>query len=473
MVPNATKLPSSAVEENDGTTALPPDNDAVVVEPSTATITGEIDGGDSDPDESEPPPPNVLEYITFLLWGLLSLTSPAVKYVAFATIFPTEETFTQLINSVALTFAPGLLECMTSLQPPTMAWFKQLPTLSSNAVRVWGVYALVLEKPGERSRLYVGSGTDSVHGLWRRLSSYDSGQALPSLIEPALNDGWIIVHKRVLCQTALPSLSNYFLSRALILAIESLFSVVFWAMFSKTNDYGSPPLCPWDRAVLGYDGLCSHTALIEGIRGVNENLTLEETARDESERLAKASAQKSAHYFDLKPTDWAAWKAARRRYEAKHEHGEKLRSMYASKAKAKRERRFACNTRNLAFEENGLLQMHYKTNGHKNKVAGIPRKQPKSMEYTERSRKNRALKRFYCEFCDYAAGQKLCLESHCRSATHKKKEAAAKAAGWKPKAVLSTLSSKPKRALRVQHEPSPLAFKAPSEPRCTFPRTSP
>ena len=59
------------------------------------------------------------------------------------------------------------------------------------------MYLLVLEKDGERSRIYVGSGTGLALGVRSRMTAYDrrsrTGKPtshIPSNVESSLQEGW-------------------------------------------------------------------------------------------------------------------------------------------------------------------------------------------------------------------------------------------------------------------------------------------
>jgi len=56
-------------------------------------------------------------------------------------------------------------------------------------------------------------------------------------------------------------------------------------MTSRTKDYGMPHLCPWSLEDIEYYGCCSHSALLEGIQGEEDGLTLEEIAAKQVEMV--------------------------------------------------------------------------------------------------------------------------------------------------------------------------------------------
>jgi hypothetical protein len=109
--------------------------------------------------------------------------------------------------------------------------------------------------------IYIGSGTDSRGGVASRFYSYDTKAELLVHIERALNDGYTIVKKGLICWCPVPTAVKRFPIRALFLVIEASFAFVFWAIRSRTKDYGMAQLCLWSREQMEYDGCCSHSAL--------------------------------------------------------------------------------------------------------------------------------------------------------------------------------------------------------------------
>jgi hypothetical protein len=255
----------------------------------------------------------VLDYIVWLIWSCLTLTPTKLKNPAFAMALSTLDVLEQLLSDSLLIFAPVLLDVVQASTPPSMSYFKNLPT---DVRKCWAVYLLVLEKPGCRPKIYVGSGTNRVGGAAKRFQDYDNQTTLPIYIRRALKDSYTIVHKGLLCWSPLPAPSKRFPVRALFLAIEATFSIVLWAMVSRTNDYGMPPLCPWSLETMEYDGCCSHSALVEHIINEAENLTPQQIAAKEIEMEQRRVEQNKAKYYEAKRLDFQEWLETRRRYSA-------------------------------------------------------------------------------------------------------------------------------------------------------------
>lgn len=91
---------------------------------------------------------------------------------------------------------------------------------------------LVLEKPGCPPCIYVDSGTQSETGLELRFRDYDELRILSRFTAAAVDEGYEIVHKGVICWLPIPDSTAYVSTLALILLLEALFSIIFWAMKS-------------------------------------------------------------------------------------------------------------------------------------------------------------------------------------------------------------------------------------------------
>ena len=299
---------------------------------------------------------DILEYVVWLVWTLLTLTPAKLKNPVHAMILTTQEVVENLMSDSLLAFAPGLLDVLQAAAPPSIDFFKSLPTEDKKR---WGVYVVVLEKKNCRPKIYIGSGTNAVDGVAKRLQNYTYKTNLSQFVMKAMDNGYRIKHKGLLCWAPLPEATERFALRVLFLALETAFSIAFWALYSKTKDYGMPQhLCPWEIGAIHYDGLCSHPAIIEKVSDETLGLTAEEIKAKEAEVLKRHSDIKKALYYGAKERDFDAWKATRRRYEAKRDLVEKRTSTKNSSARAKAERRFECKTCDMAFKSQWLLNTH-------------------------------------------------------------------------------------------------------------------
>ena len=107
-------------------------------------------------------------------------------------------------------------------------------------------------------------------GALHRLHHYNARITLPSLVAQAFDDGYNISHIDFLCWADIPSIAAQVPTRALFLILETVFSLLLWPMVSRTKNYFMPRLCPWPVSDVGYDGLCTHFSINEGIVGIGE-----------------------------------------------------------------------------------------------------------------------------------------------------------------------------------------------------------
>lgn len=207
----------------------------------------------------------LLQLVVLITWTCLSDTPFSQKNILFAQLFPDQFALEEVASTVSLVFSPSLFEVLKAATPPTIQFFKSLPTDASSSR--WGIYVLVLEKPSCRSKIYIGSGINSFGGVYNRLKQYDDGFLLPHHVKAALDEGYTIVHKGLLCWIPLPSAGTTPVKRLLFFALEATFSYMFWAMRARARDYSMGHICLWDRKALEYDGCCSHCCLNEAILG--------------------------------------------------------------------------------------------------------------------------------------------------------------------------------------------------------------
>jgi hypothetical protein len=367
---------------------------------------------------------DTVEFVLWLVWTFLTLTPAGLKNPVCSMILTSQDVVAKLMASSLLVFAPGLLDVLQAETPPPLAWFKSLPT---EAKKRWGVYVIVFEKKNCRPKIYIGSGTSTVGGVSKRLQNYVSMTPVSRLVKRTVDDGYTVKHRGLLCWAPLPEATERFALRVLFLVLETAFSIAFWAMYSKTKDYGMPRhLCAWKIEALDYDGLCSHPAVIEQVSGETLGLTDEQIKEKEAELFKRHSDAKKALYYGARERDFDAWKATRRLYESKRDLVEKRASGNMSRLKAKKERRFECKTCSLPFESQYFLNMHYTSKRHVDKVRGIAPKVAKTPGYKVWADANIAAKAHYCKICDFATSTTQKLDRHFTSQRHKKRAAEAR-----------------------------------------------
>lgn len=215
----------------------------------------------------------ILQLVMTLTWMCLYTTPTKMKNPLYATFFGGFDILNEIGSAASLCFAAGLFETLRAVTPPTLEFFKTLPTDVRNR---WAVYLIVMEKFESKPQIYIGSATDGANGVSSRFRCYDRGAVLPRYVQKALQNGYNITHKGLLCWSAIPSATLRPVTRLLFVAIEAALAFAFWAMKAEKGDYGGmSQFCPWARDTLPYSGLWSHSALDEGVVG-NFDFTAEE-----------------------------------------------------------------------------------------------------------------------------------------------------------------------------------------------------
>ena len=198
-----------------------------------------------------PVAPTILSFVLMKTWQCLKDTPNSQKNAYFIKYIPSQAALQEIASTTSITFAPGLFEILQAATPPTIENFKSF--LTENLL-CWAIYILILEKPGCTPRLYVGSGTDVNRGVKNRFAEYDTLRNLPSHVEKAIDEGYEIAHKILLCWTPFPPASMVPKLRLLFVALEATFSYMLWAMKTLSKDYGVAHMCLWDRTHLEYHG---------------------------------------------------------------------------------------------------------------------------------------------------------------------------------------------------------------------------
>ena len=319
------------------------------------------------------------------------------KHSFFVKILSSEDFLEELLSATSLVFAPGLLDILQSSAPPTIAFFKSLPTDCEN---VWGVYLLVLEKRDSRSKIYIGSGTSVAGGVSSRLIQYDKKQLLPKYVAPALDEGYTITHKGLLCSAPIPSAGKVPITRLFFVALEAVFTFVFWALNCKTkHGFGFADLCPWDRDTLEYGGLCSHNPMSENIRG-DLGLSAEQLETMAAEYAIKRAGDKRKRRADAKEKDPEAFNAKNNQdrrdwyYQNKESCREAERRLAAKDVKAKK---YYCEVCDHACQTSKDLRRHNSSERHLHYVA--TQHLPEGQKYS-------------CELCDCNPGDTKALKRH-------------------------------------------------------------
>jgi hypothetical protein len=343
-----------------------------------------------------------------IIWTCLSSTPFNQKNPLFARFFKTQEDIEDIARQVSLAFAPGLLDVLKEAAPPVLQFFKSLP-LGPNLC--WGIYAIVMEKPKSRPRLYVGSatsiGTPTACGSQLRLKQYDTGFLLPQYVQASLAEGYVITHKGLLCWIIRPGPALQPIARLLFILLEATFAYVFWAMRARLGDYGMGHICLWDRTELEYDGLCSHCALNEGVLGQFDMSAeeLEEYAkeREAKRRLLKSQNNSSWHYKRMADDYDNYIGQAHERVKRSRANNPERDKMYQAEqvAIALAENKFYCEICDIAVGTSQSLREHKRTAKHLRKV----KEQHKPPA-------------FFCKPCNLSYHNKSNLTRHELTKTH-------------------------------------------------------
>jgi hypothetical protein len=312
----------------------------------------------------------LLQFVMYMTWEYLCDTPFARKNALFARFFTSLQVLESTASIASLTFTPGLSEVLQSSTPPTIQIFKSLPTTHTKSR--WGVYAIVLEKFGSRPRLYIGSGTSTDRGVHTRLRRYKYRQDLPCFVEAALEDGYTITHKGLLCWIQTPTASFVPARRLLFLTLEATFTYIFWAMQASKGDYVMGHLCLWDRASLEYDGSCSHCCLTESIPG-DFSLTPEQLEAQDIDKKRKLAALNSDnHHYQMESNyeEYRSKRAAGARKTRAKNPGRATKDAADRRAKHKLEKTYHCGLCNHSFGSKFKLRQHEKSLKHIRKMSG-------------------------------------------------------------------------------------------------------
>lgn len=344
-----------------------------------------------------------------LIWNCLVGTVNCLKNPIFSQVLPSKAVVQELFSTSGFDFAPGLLDVMQSTHPPNVTYFMGLPVEVKNR---WGIYVVVMKKPGCRPLAYIGSGTSRDYGVHARFNNYKDGHCLPLLVSKAFNDGYKIVHKGLLCWTPIPTSTKLFPLRVLFLALESTFSFFFWTMQSKTADYFMSHAFFWSLDDVQYDGLCSHSPFMEAIDGSAAGLTAAQHEAVAVERKEKRLANTRRSVARAKEEDSLAFAEARKQRDAiyKEAHPE-----------------LRCEPCGFHFHSHLDLERHIQTTSHQNTIGSLPR----TYNQTVYAR-NVNEKRYNCDICDTPFGNIVAYKDHCKTPKHIER---ANAAGVSPAPV--------------------------------------
>ncbi|KAI7323033.1 hypothetical protein KC315_g8626 [Hortaea werneckii] len=316
----------------------------------------------------------ILQLVCLITWTVVSGTPLEKKHEAFAQVLPSLLVLEAVASSASFFFAPGLYEVLQSASSPTLAFFKGLPSdLSWSNAQLrdrWVVYAIVLEKPDRRPRVYIGTATQKDYGSRSRMQHYDNAYLLPRWVAHALKEGFEITHKGFICWIPRPTADMVPVRRLLFKALEASFTFYFWAMKSRYFDWGMEDISPWDRHNLEYDGLCSHSSLYEDVLAdfdLTPEQLIAQAADREAKRLKLKAENATNHHFKQMETNYDEYigEAIGRKMKSRalNPHLDQIAER-TREDRIRDEKRFYCALCDEAFTRQSILDTHLASPKH-------------------------------------------------------------------------------------------------------------
>lgn len=312
--------------------------------------------------------------------------------------------------------------------PPSLNFFRSLPDKPEGTHL--GVYALTMEKEGEKPGLYIGSGTEVVYGVRQRINIYSGeGRLLPRFVKLRLGQGYQITHVGLLCWFPSPAASLVPRVRAQVLLLEAAFAIAFHAAFAAITDQGISHLLLWPRKMVDWAPLCSHLPLTEAIRG-NLELSPEEleiVAALRAVRLAETALEASRRHRARKragdPIGYLQRTSAQRQAWAVKINERVKKTATRVRVKTLESDRFWCKDCELSLQSKDALERHQRTKAHRDRLAGIAKSAPsKSAVLVAAGRVlAKASKAHHCSTCDKSFNNDWSLNRHLQNPSHLKK----------------------------------------------------
>lgn len=280
----------------------------------------------------------------------------------FRHVFPLEATLAAVLAAAGLIYCPGLLDVVQNATPPPVSWFQALSTVIP--INVWAVYALVLTKSGCRPKLYVGSGTNTTRGVRARMYEYDVLKVIPDYVQLALDDGYAITTKALLVYCPIPAPAQQVTVRYAIYTLEAALSCILSAFVNPGKRYGFGDLFTWPRAThnFEYDGLCSHSAFLDPVRG-DLNLSPEELEEIAARVREKDRVYQNEYHAAMRanPTE---------QYKLTHTRNNRIQAPKTKKRQqaAKAVQKYFCKPCSVNCRDDASLRRHNRTKRHSKKL---------------------------------------------------------------------------------------------------------
>lgn len=316
--------------------------------------------------------PDTITLVVNFIWETLS-TDHYVNPI-FDTIFTSPETIAAYVGLADLKFHPDLHDILNSPNAPTLEWLKSFDTTLPPNKTSWGIYFLLLEKPGAQPLLYIGSRTSVAGGLRPRLQQHLNHSTIPHLMDKAYDNGYNTVHQGLLATCATPTAADVPKMRAVIIALETMFHWVFWSFAEEYLDYNLPPRATWDPSTLPWRGANSHNPMLGDVAG-EFDLTSEELEEIAANKKANKVAQYNARYAAMTPEK------------------KKAKNVMTEAQKLKKKAYHAARYQKLTPEERKAREAYGKVLRHARKDEGKAAKKGKVIEKTEGVKKTEVVRK--------------------------------------------------------------------------------
>ena len=229
--------------------------------------------------------------------------------------------------------------------------------------------------------------------------------------------------------------------QVLFTALEAVFALSLWAMRGTTEyGYGNRSICRRAPESLPFDGLCSHSPLVELPVGGESTLTAEELeakALDYVRRHRERDERNRERKLRENPEGQRAHEIKKRKIYVDSHPGAADQAEKRNTAKAVKEKKHTCDVCQHSFTKKNILRRHLRGRKHANKLAALEeaahyqkRIKGKITDPNARTRErqrasNRKVKekRFFCHVCQQAFIQKKGLEKHLAGSKHAAKAA--------------------------------------------------
>jgi hypothetical protein len=299
--------------------------------------------------------------ILLLCWSLLHVRS--YIHPTFTSTISSYSTLSAWFTLAQLTFCPGLFDTICMPAPPNYVWFKSLP--SHCPKNSWGIYVLVLKKPGCTPYIYIGSGTASKQGVSARFNGHRTGNACPQYVLQAKRHGYTITHMALLVSCPIPAPDQIPRLRVLLLLLEAAFTCMFWSLCRRDKPYGIEYLAPWSVDSYPWDGLCSHSPLLDSaqVRPGDLNLTPEQLSQAAAIIKDKDRTYQSNYGRAQRANPTPEYTASRKAINQRAAPKTKAREQAAIANKT-----YHCSVCNVSCRNASDLRVHLKTKRHLKKT---------------------------------------------------------------------------------------------------------